>query len=116
MIVAVAIVRVVEMAIDQIVGVIAMRHGGMAAAGTVDVTGGVAGAAMVRRALGRVGRVDRDRVLVDVIAVEVVQVAVVQVVDVASVLDRDVAAAGAVHMIVSRVDGVRGGLGHGLTE
>jgi hypothetical protein len=111
-VVAVAVVRVVEMAVDQVIGVIAVRHAGMAAAGAMDVTGGVAGAPVVGRALGRIGRVDRDRAFVDVIAVDLVQVAVVQVVDVAGVLDREVAAVGAVNMIMGCVNGVR----HGLIE
>jgi hypothetical protein len=105
-VVAVTIVRVVEMALDQVVGVIAMRHRRMAAVDAVDVTGGMAGAAMVRRALGRVGRVDRDRVLIDVIAVDVMQVPIVQIVDVAGVLDRGMAAVGTVNMVMGLVDGV----------
>lgn len=116
MVIAVTVVRVVEMALDQVIGVVAMRHRRMATAGAVGVTGGVAGAAMVRRALGRIGRVDPDRVFIDVIAVDVVQVPVVQIVDVAGVQDGGMAAAGTVNVIVSRVDGVRGGLCHGLTE
>jgi hypothetical protein len=87
-VVAVAVVRVVEVALDQVVDVIAVRHAGVSAAGAVNVVGGVAGAAVVRRALRRVGRVDGDRVLVDVIAVDVVQVSIVEIVDVAGVLDR----------------------------
>jgi hypothetical protein len=111
-VVAVAVVRVVEVALDQVVDVIAVRHAGMSAGGAVNVVGGVAGAAVVRRALRRVGRVDGDRVLVDMIAVDVVQVPVVEIVDVAGVLDREVAAVGAVDMIVARVDGVRHGISY----
>jgi hypothetical protein len=110
MVVAVAVVRVVEVTLDQIIGVIAVRHAGMSARGAVDVVGRVAGAAVVRRALRRVGRVDGDRVLIDVIAVDVMQVPIVEVVDVAGVLDREMAAAGAVNMVVALVDGVRHGV------
>lgn len=106
MVVAVAAVRVVKVALDQVIGVIAMRHHRMSAAGAVDVIGGVAGAAMVRRALGGVGRVDRDRVFIDVIAVDVVQVSIVEVVDVAGVLHREMAAVGTVNMVMGWVDGV----------
>lgn len=101
-----AVVRVVEVALDQVITVIAVRHARMSAAGAVDMIGGVAGAAVVRRALRRVGRVDRDRVLVDVIAVDAVQVSIVEIVDVAGVLDREVAAVGAVNVIVAWVDRV----------
>jgi hypothetical protein len=106
-IVAVAVVRVVEVTLDQVIGVIAVRHAGVAARGAVDMVGGVAGAAMVRRALGGVARVDGDRVLIDVIAVDVVQVSIVKVVDMTGVLDRDVAAVGAVDMVMGFVDRVR---------
>jgi hypothetical protein len=112
MVVAVAIVDVVKVALDQVIGVIAMRHARMSAAGAVDVVGGVAGAAMVRRALGRVGRVDRDRVFVDVIAVDVVEVPIVKVVDVAGVLDRGMAAVGTVNMVVALMDRVRHGMSY----
>ena len=46
MIVAVAIVRVVQMAVDQVVDVIAMGQGGVATRRAVDVIGRVAAAAM----------------------------------------------------------------------
>jgi len=106
-VVAVAVVGVMEVALDQVIDVIPVRHARVSAAGAVDVVGGVAGAAMVRRALRRVGRVDGDRVFIDVIAVDVVQVSIVEIVDVAGVLDRDVAAVGTVHMVVALVDRVR---------
>lgn len=99
-IVAVAIVRVVQMAVDQVVDVIAMGQGGVATRRAVDVIGRVAAAAMPRRAGGWIRRVDGDRALVDVIAVHRVKMTVVEVVDVSAVLDREVTAVGAVDVIV----------------
>jgi hypothetical protein len=106
-VVAVAVVDVVQVALDEVIRVIAMRHGRVSTARAVDMVGGVSGAAVVRRALGGVGRIDGDRVLVDVIAVDVVQVPVVEIVDVTRVLDRGMPAVGAVNVVVTFVDRVR---------
>ncbi len=50
MVIAVVIVRMVQMAIYQVVNMITMGHRLMAAAWTVDMTGGVAGTLMAWRA------------------------------------------------------------------
>jgi hypothetical protein len=47
MVIAVVTVRVVQMAIDQIIDMVTMRHRLMAAAWAVHMIGGVAGALMV---------------------------------------------------------------------
>ena len=60
-------------------------------------------AGVTRRTVRRVGLVDLEAVLVDVVAVGMMQVAVVQVVDVVAVLDSDVTAVGAVGVFVVRV-------------
>ncbi len=49
-VVAVIAVRVVQVAIDEIVDVIAVRHGFVSAARAMDVVGSMTGAAVVRRA------------------------------------------------------------------
>lgn len=113
MVVAVAPVRVVEVIADQIVDVIAVGNGLMAAAGAVDVAGFVALADVLRRAGIRVLGGNFQRALVDVIAVHGVQAAVVQVVHVASVADGGVTAAFAVDVRVLRMDPV---LRHGQTS
>ena len=95
-VVAVVAVRVVQVAIDEVIDVVAMWHRFVAAAGAVDVSGFVAAAVVVGRAGVRVGGADGDAVFIDVVAMRVVQVAVVQVIDVAVVLDGGVAAARAV--------------------
>ena len=99
-VVTVVAMRVVQVVLDEVVDVIAVRDGLVAAAGTVLVRGIVAGALVIGGAhVGMLG-VHRDRVLVDVILVGMVQVTVVQVVGVVGVPDRGVAAARAVFMRV----------------
>ena len=100
MVVAVALVGVVQATVDQVVHVVAVGHFVVAAALAVDV-----GAAVVRSvaAVG-VELVDRQPVLVDVIAVRVVEVPVVEEVDMAVVDDLRVAAAGSVDVLVGVVD------------
>ena len=107
-VVAVGAVGVVEVPVHEVVDVIAVRHGDVAAPLAVPVSGLVAAAAVVRGALRRVPRRDGERVLLDRAgAVLMVQVAVVEVVDVAVVLERGVAAAAAVRVGMSAV-GVHG--------
>jgi hypothetical protein len=89
-IVTVIAVHVVEMIADQIVDVPRMRYALMATVRTVHVSCGMAGAAVIRRALRAIGACCLDRVLVRVIAVRVMQVAVVQIVRMAVVLERRV--------------------------
>lgn len=91
-------VRMVKVAIDEIVDVVAMRDGLMPASRPVHMTWLVPGATVVRRATIRIlGRHFND-VLVYVIAMRVVQMPVVQVVDVIAVAHRRMTAGGAVLM------------------
>jgi hypothetical protein len=101
MVVAVVAVRVMQPLIDEIVRVVAMRHRLVTATGTVDVPVNVTGRRS--RVLGQVRAADRHPVLVNVVLVGVVQTAV-QVVVVALVAHGDVAAAGAVLVIVAGMD------------
>ena len=100
MVVAVVAVRVVQVAIDEVIDVVAMRHRFVAAAGAMHVAGFVAVAVVVRGADVRVGGADGDAVFIDVVAVRVVQVAVVQVINVAFVFDGGVTAIRAVLVFV----------------
>ena len=96
MIITVILVRVVEASVDEVIGVLAVRHSLVAAVRAVHVlTAIMLAVAVVRELL-----VDRQRVLINVIAVRLVQVAVVNEVDVAIVDDRRMAAAGAVDVVV----------------
>ena len=67
-IVAVVAVRVMEMPLDQIVDVVAMRNRLMAALGAVLVLAGVPATAMLWGAGARIAGAHGDDVLVDVIA------------------------------------------------
>jgi len=95
-IITVILVRVVEASVDEVVGVLAVRHGLVAAVRAVEVLTAIVLAVAVVGELV----IDRQRVLINVIAVRLVQVAVVDEVDVTIVDDRRVAAAGAVDVVV----------------
>ena len=96
MIITVILVRVVEASVDEVIGVLAVRHSLVAAVRAVHVlTAIMLAVAVVRELL-----VDRQRVLINVIAVRLVQMAVVNEVDVTIVDDRRVAAAWAVDVVV----------------
>lgn len=93
MVVAVAVVGVVQMTVDQVVDVVTVRDGFVPAAFTVPVARRVGPAGVVGRAVGRVAAADAQAVLVHVVRVRMVEVPVVQVVDVAVVPKGEVAAA-----------------------
>ena len=96
MVVAVIAVRVMQMAVHQVIDMVAVRDLRMAAIGAVLVGLVVSLAAVLGRALGRIGRTDGQGVLLDLVAFDVVQMAVVQIIDMAFVHDASVAAAWAV--------------------
>ena len=100
MVVAVLAVRVVQVTVDQVIEVVAVRHGLVPAVGPVDVGGLVPLASVARRAVSGIGSVHLEAVLVRVIAVGVMEVAPVEVVDVISVLDGNVPAVGTVDVVV----------------
>ena len=99
-----AVVRMVQVAVDEIVDMIAMRNCFVSAVWTVHMTGSVSRAAMIRRAGGGIRRADFQLAFIEVAFVRRMQVAIVQVVDVTIVLNRSMAAACAVDMIVIFVD------------
>ncbi len=109
MMVAVALVGMMQVASDDVVGVVAVGDGLVTTARAVDMAGLVGFTRVAVTAVRGVGRVDRERVLVDVVAMHVVQVAVVEVVGVAIVPNGGVAASGAVDVVVGGV----GMAGHG---
>ena len=100
MIIAMVAVRMVQVAVDEVIDVIAVRDRLMAAAGAVYVVLRMPAARVLRRAVARI--LDRyvQSVFLDLAPLGVVQVAVVQVIDVIAVLDRGVAAILAVIVIV----------------
>jgi hypothetical protein len=97
-IVTMVAVRIMQMTIDQIVDMVAVRDRLVSAAGPMLVAAFELGGA-----IGRVGRVNRDYVLVDMIVMNVVQVAVVQIIDVVRMAYSGVAAIGAVSVGVALV-------------
>jgi len=99
-----AAMRVVEMPVDQIVNMIAVRNRFVAAAGTVLVSGIVPRAGVIRRAGHGISRTHFDGVLIYVIPVRLMQVAVVQVVHMIAVLDGHMAAPGPMDVGMAFVD------------
>jgi hypothetical protein len=97
-VVAMVAVGMMQVPVHQIIDMVAMGDRLVAAA-----RGMLVSAPQVRRAAGRIGRVDCDDMLVDVIAVHVVQMAVMQIVHMAVMADCGVAAVRAVLMRVARM-------------
>ena len=96
MVVAVIAVFVMQTAVDDVVNMIAVRYGFVAATFAVNV----AVAAVNRMAAVRVGFIDAQCMLVVVTVVLMVQVAVVQIINVAFVFDGSVAAVCAVDVVM----------------
>ena len=96
-------VRMMQVAVDQIIDVIAVRHRLVPTARAVHVTRLVARALVIGRAAVRIALRHLDHVLVDVIPMRVMQVTVVDVVDMITVAHGRVAAVGAVLMRVMLV-------------
>ena len=101
MIIAVTVVLVVQMPIDEVIDVIPVGNGWMPATRSVHVPGFVTVANVPACASRRVRGADFNRVLFDLSGrSRMVQMPVVQVVHVPIVLDGGMAAALAVHMVV----------------
>jgi len=93
-VVAVSVMRMMQSAINQIIHVVAVRNGGVAAVGIVDVLPVMAFCA--QRAFVRVGVADGNGVFIHVVAVRMVQMAVVEIIHVPAMHDGDVSTAGTV--------------------
>jgi hypothetical protein len=106
--VAMPLMRVVQVARDEVIDVVAVRHRFVPAAGAVNVSRLVPAAGVAGGAGLGIGRGDGQHMLLDHSARGgVVEVAVVQVIDMAVVLNGRVPAAGAVNVVVIGV-GVHG--------
>ena len=90
MIVAMSIVRMVQMAVHQIIQVVAVRNGGVAAVGSVNMFPVVAFRS--QRAFVRVDVADGNGVFIHMVAVRMVQMAVVEIIHVPLVHDGDMPA------------------------
>jgi hypothetical protein len=100
-VVTVIAVRMVQVAVDEIVDVIPMRHRFMAAPRSVNVARLVAAAA--RRALVRIFGAHFEPVLVYMIAVRMMQMPVMQIINMIVVLDGSMSAVRAMLMVVVSV-------------
>ena len=103
MMVAMTVVGMVQVTLDDVVDVITVRHGLVPAIRSVRVIAPVTRAVVVGRAVGRIVTRHLEGVLVDVTVVRVMQMTVVQVVDVTIMRDRRVPAVGAMGVRVIRV-------------
>ncbi len=97
-IIAVTVIGKVQMTIDKVVHVIAVRHCLMTAVRAVSVTGVMALTGMAVGALSRIGRSHRKSMLINVPFMLVVQVTVMEIIDVIVMLNRNMAAVGTVCM------------------
>jgi hypothetical protein len=102
-IVAVPVVRVVQVIVHEVVHVIAVRNRLMATSGAMLVSSVVPRAGMLGRALSRIVDTHLERVLDDLATFLVVQMAVVQVVHMARVAHGRVTAVGTVLVVVTGV-------------
>jgi len=91
-VVAMRAMRKVQVAVDEIIDVVPVRNGLMAAAGPVTMTMAMSLTSMSRRAGGRVCRADGKDMLIHVVFMEVMKVPVVQVILMVLVVDGTVAA------------------------
>jgi hypothetical protein len=98
MVVAVIAVRMMQPALDQIVDVVAMRHGFMAAIRPVPVRCVVTAGAEFWIAAIRIAVTHGDDMLLGVAVLGMLKVAVIEVIDMAFVLHGEMAASGAVNV------------------
>ena len=101
--IAMTVVLMVKVTVDEIVDVTAMRNGGMTAAGTMAMSGVMGAADVPMRARAGVRPTHRDGVFVDVAVMVVVQMPVVEIVDVIVVADREVSTVVSVNVAVMLV-------------
>jgi hypothetical protein len=87
-VVTVGAVRMVQMATHQVVNVLAVRYGVVSASRAMLVRRLVLGTCVTWGAFSRVRAAGRQRMLVDMIAVDIVQLSIMNVIGVALVLNR----------------------------
>lgn len=106
MVIAVAVVRMVQVALHQVVNMVAVRDRLMATAFPMNVAGIMPRTGVIWCALVRVGLAHLKYMLVNVARVRRMQVAIVEIVDVTVVQDGSVTTARAVRMIMIFVNRV----------
>jgi hypothetical protein len=100
-IVAMIVVWMMQVAVDDVIGMVAMRDCDVTAIHRVDVTGGLFGRAVAGGALRGIRGADGDGVFVHVRTMCVMQMAAIKVISMTVMRDGEMAAAGAVLMLVS---------------
>ena len=93
-------VWVMQVAVDQIVDMIAVRYRLVSASGPVNVIRGMGATIMVRRTSIRIFRADLDPMFVYVVTMWMMQMPIMQIVDVVAVPDSGMAAVRAMLMVV----------------
>ena len=111
-VIAMAVVRMVQMTVHKIIDVVAMWHGFVTAARAVNVACFMAVAVVIRGADIRIDRANGNAVFIHMPLVRVVQMAVVQVINVAIMFNGGVAAVCAVLMRMVGVMWQGAGIGH----
>lgn len=100
MVVAMVAMRMVQMAVDEIIDVIAMWHGLMTATGSMDMRGIMTSATMFRGAVRRVFLTYLDNMLVDMTIMRMVKMTVMQIINMVAVANSNVSATGFVLVIM----------------
>ena len=109
-VVAVSVMRMMQSAINQIIHVVAVRNGGVAAVGAVNVLSVMAFSS--KRAYVRIGIADGNGVFNHMVAVRMVQMAVVEIIHMSVVHDGKMPAIFAVDVGMVRMSFVRMGFVH----
>jgi hypothetical protein len=99
-------VRMVQVSIDQVVGMVPVRHCLVSAARAMPMRRIMSAAAVLRRAAGGIRCVHFDDMLVDVIFMRMVEMTIVKVIDVALMVNRDMTTARSMDMRMVGVNGV----------
>ena len=104
MVIAVITVDMVQVTIDKVVDVVAMRNRWVTTPRPMNMVHLVTAADVCRRACVRVGVRDRNRVLIHVAIMGMVQVTIVKVIDVAVMHDGLMTTTGSMNMVMGFVD------------
>jgi len=99
-VVAMIAVWVMQVAVDQIVDMIAVRYRLVSASGPVNVIRGMGATIMVRRTSIRIFRADLDPMFVYVVTMWMMQMPIMQIVDVVAVPDSGMSAVRAMLMVM----------------
>lgn len=102
-VVAMVAMRMMKSPIHQIINMIAMRNGGVAAIRAMNVLRRVFPGGKTGRAFVRIAGINRNLMLVHMVAMRMMQMAVVKIVHVSFVLHRRMSATRAVDMRMARV-------------